>query len=74
MKFPSGAYVRIDTFSGFANFIVQVPSDEFGSTRGLCGTFDNNYYNEMLSKENYHYDYYHFHGNIGPWAFTESWK
>ena len=78
MKFASGAFLRVDNFrrsdGGFANFIVQVPSDDFASTRGLCGTFDYNYHNEMQSKDGAFHDYLHYHGHIAPLDFSESWK
>eukprot|EP00795_Rhopilema_esculentum_P008755 gene8755-14781_t len=72
MKFPSGSYVRFDSFYSYANVIVQIPSDDYQSTTGLCGTFDGNYFNELLSKDgNYHY---HEYGWTAPLAFSESWK
>ena len=76
--FPSGAFVRSDNFhwsgGGFANFIVQIPSDDFASTRGLCGTFDYKSNNEMLSKDGMYYDQFHHYGATAPWGFSESWK
>ncbi|XP_047144489.1 von Willebrand factor D and EGF domain-containing protein isoform X1 [Hydra vulgaris] len=50
IKFPSGAYVKFDTDGFFANIEIQVPSDDFQNTEGLCGTFDNNPNNDLKPK------------------------
>ena len=47
--------MRIDTHKWFANwyyanFVVQVPSDDFKCTKGLCGTFDGNSKNDLTGK------------------------
>ena len=77
IKLPSGAFVRSDNFrwsgGGFANFVVQIPSDDFASTRGLCGTFDYKSSNEMLSKDGIYYNNFPY-GTVAPLEFSESWK
>lgn len=78
VTFPSGAFVRVDTHRWFgnwyyANFVVQVPSDDYKCTKGLCGTFDGNKNNEMIDKNGKVYTSLGS-GGIAPAGFAESWK
>ena len=57
----------------YANLVVQVPSDDFNCTVGLCGTFDNNMYDDMRSKDGKVYRTMG-PGFQAPVGFTESWK
>ena len=57
MKFPSGAVVSVYTYvytysppsNIFLNLYINVPSDDYGNTNGLCGTFDSNPKNELVN-------------------------
>ena len=56
MRFPSGAVVTIHIpYFGYPNIFldlyIYVPSDDYNSTHGLCGTFDSNSRNELLNKD-----------------------
>ena len=53
--------------------MVQVPSDDFNCTVGLCGTFDKNMYDDMRSKDGKGYRTMG-PGFQAPVGFTESWK
>eukprot|EP00795_Rhopilema_esculentum_P008757 gene8757-14783_t len=78
IQFPSGAFIRIDNYrwygnTYYANVVVQVPSDDFNCTIGLCGTFDRNMHNDMQSRSGKIYTSM----NVGwqaPVGFSESWK
>ena len=77
ISFPSGAYVKFDAFHWYGNFYyanieVQVPSDDYQSTQGLCGTFDKNSNNEMVAKNGQIYPI--GHGQIANPFFSDSWK
>ena len=76
MNFPSGAFVRIEAHRWgrrhYANIVVQLPSDDYGKTKGLCGTWDNNKSNDLKSKTGQIYGTRK--GRIGEEEFTESWK
>ncbi|XP_065651900.1 von Willebrand factor D and EGF domain-containing protein isoform X6 [Hydra vulgaris] len=75
ISFPSGAFIKFTTHywrNHFANIEIQLPPDDFNKTQGLCGTFDNDQYNDMMAKDGKIY-------SIGPgWfakqEFSESWK
>ncbi|XP_057308788.1 von Willebrand factor D and EGF domain-containing protein-like isoform X2 [Hydractinia symbiolongicarpus] len=73
VNFPSGAFVKFQAINWtnhwLANIQVQVPSDEYESTAGLCGNFDVNTKNEMEAK-----DGTVFTGKEHQKNFTESWK
>ena len=78
ITFPSGAFVRVDTYRWFgnwyyANFVVQVPSDDYKCTHGLCGTFDGKKDNEMIGKGGKIYRSLG-RGGTAPPQFAESWK
>ncbi|XP_065651893.1 von Willebrand factor D and EGF domain-containing protein isoform X3 [Hydra vulgaris] len=77
LSFSSGAYVKFNAFHWYgkfyyANIEVQVPSDDFNSTQGLCGTFDKNKNNDMTAKSGQIYAIKQ--GQIANHMFTESWK
>ena len=57
----------------YANLIVQVPSDDFNCTVGLCGTLDRNMHNDMTSKDGKVYTTMGA-GFQAPVGFTESWR
>ena len=52
MTFPSGAVVTVNTYGGpqniFLNLYIDIPSDYYNSTYGLCGTLDSNIRNELM--------------------------
>eukprot|EP00794_Sanderia_malayensis_P012364 gene12364-13634_t len=77
VTFPSGAFVRVDILPWgswyYANFVIQVPSDDHGCTNGLCGTFDGEKSNEMIDKNGKVYKSLG-RGNVAPPGFAESWK
>jgi len=77
-KFPSGSFVRIDNFfvttsAIYSNVIVQVPSDDFLSTRGLCGKFDGNWFYDLIAKNGKIFDAMDWYGG-GLSIFAASWK
>ena len=77
ISFPSGAFVRVDMHRWhgnlwYANIQVQVVSDDFKCTEGLCGTFDGDRSNELRAKNGQVIS--GRHGAIAPTQFTESWK
>ncbi|XP_057308609.1 von Willebrand factor D and EGF domain-containing protein-like isoform X3 [Hydractinia symbiolongicarpus] len=77
LNFPSGAYVRFDAKRWFrnwyyANIVVQLPSDDYKNTTGLCGTFDGKSGNDMTAKNGVIVP--KGRGRTAPKAFTESWK
>lgn len=78
MTFPSGAYVLFTAkFSeglDFADIKVQVPSDDYRKTSGLCGTFDRDKNNDMISKNGTLYTDKVEEGVQGPKDFIDSWK
>eukprot|EP00795_Rhopilema_esculentum_P008761 gene8761-14788_t len=77
ISFPSGAFIRVDMHRWignlwYANIQVQVVSDDFKCTQGLCGTFDRNKDNELTASDGQVVS--GRHGSIAPTQFTESWK
>ena len=57
----------------YANVVVQVPSDDFNCTIGLCGSFDRNMHNDMQSRSGKIYTSMDV-GWQAPVGFSESWK
>ena len=56
----------------YADVTVQIPADDYGKSRGLCGIIDKNKRNDMTAKNGKV-----FHRSCGRQAcpeFTESWK
>ena len=76
MKFPSGSFVEFRAFpyddSHFANIMIQVPSDDFNCTIGLCGSFDDNPLNDL--KDQFGKEYISTKHAPAPSKFTESWR
>lgn len=76
VNFTSGAFVRYKVYpwSGtyYANIEVQVPSDDYRNTSGLCGTPGNTKKKEMEGKNGTIFRI--AHGSVAPSGFTESWK
>ena len=70
MSFPSGAKAEIKLFSSFANIMVSIPSEYYGTTSGLCGTSDDIDTNDMQDRNG---KIYPSKGHA-PAEFTESWK
>ncbi|XP_065651908.1 von Willebrand factor D and EGF domain-containing protein-like [Hydra vulgaris] len=66
ISFPSGAYVKFDSYGGYADIQVQASSDDFQNTLGLCGVFDKDRNNDMTAKDGKIYSNQN--------QFTESWK
>ena len=69
--------MRIDTHKWvgnwyYANFVVQVPSDDYKCTKGLCGTFDGNNKNELTDRNGKIWQKLGKGGTAD--GFTESWK
>eukprot|EP00794_Sanderia_malayensis_P012371 gene12371-13641_t len=78
ISLPSGAFVRIDMHRWYgnlwyANIQVQVVSDDFGCTEGLCGTFDGNRANDPKQKNSKITSGFR-HGQVAPPQFSESWR
>ena len=72
ISFPSGAYVRFNAYHWGADIYVQVTSDDYQETLGLCGTFDQNKDNDMVDKNGKKF-------SLGPKLiaskdFIDSWK
>ena len=78
MILPSGAYVLfISQFFGglhYADIEVQVPSDDYRNTSGLCGLFDGDPRNDMISKNGTLYSEEVGEEVVGPKDFIDSWK
>ncbi|XP_065651901.1 von Willebrand factor D and EGF domain-containing protein-like isoform X1 [Hydra vulgaris] len=75
ISFPSGAFIKFTTHywrNHFANIEIQVPPDDFKKTQGLCGTFDNDQYNDMMAKDGKIYSI--GAGWFAKQEFSESWK
>ena len=77
ISFPSGAFVRVHMHRWYgnlwyANIQVQVVSDDFKCTEGLCGTFDGDRSNELKAKGGRVIQ--SPNGAVAPAQFTESWK
>ena len=76
MNFPSGAFVRYKSYpwlgTYYANIEVQVPSDDYQNTFGLCGTFGSTTRNKMESKNGAIFRI--ADGSVAPSGFKESWK
>ena len=76
MNFPSGAFVhyKAHPWSGtyYANIEIQVPSDDYQNTFGLCGTFGSTTKNDMEAKNGIIFRI--ADGSVAPSGFTESWK
>jgi len=77
LNFPSGAFVRFDSQRWFgrwyfANFQIQLPSDDYQSTEGLCGTFDGNRNNDMKRRDGQVVN--NGRRRTAPTSFTEDWK
>ena len=53
MRFPSGAVVSINVYywhpNIFLDLYIDIPSDDYQGTHGLCGTFDSNIENELVN-------------------------
>ena len=53
MRFPSGAVVSIQTYylhpNIFLNLYIDIPSEDYNGTYGLCGTFDSDRRNELVN-------------------------
>ena len=56
----------------YANIQVQVVSDDYKCTEGLCGTFDGDKSNELKAKNGKIIN--SRNGAVAPMQFTESWK
>lgn len=77
INFPSGAFVKVEAHRWgrrlhYANIIVQLPSDDYGKTQGLCGTWDGNKGNDLMSKTGQIFGT--GRGRVAETGFTESWK
>ncbi|XP_035682473.1 von Willebrand factor D and EGF domain-containing protein-like [Branchiostoma floridae] len=51
VSLPSGAEVRTDAYNWGMNLHVKVPSDDFGKTEGLFGTFDHDSSNDFRASD-----------------------
>ena len=77
MTFPSGAIVQIQFFEiidTFANIMVSIPSEYYGTTSGLCGTSDGIASNDMQDRNEKIYERGPESWNSAPAEFTESWR
>ena len=79
IDFPSGANIKFYTYHWYsdwyyANIEVNVPSDDFENTVGLCGTFDRNAGNELRDRFGVSHNSGYWYGGIAPERFTESWR
>lgn len=78
MILPSGAYVLFKAVATeelyYADIVVQVPSDDYRNTSGLCGTFDGNRSNDMISKNGTLFSETVHEGVEGPKDFINSWR
>ena len=72
MKFPSGSSVTVYTTHYYSNIYVDIPSDDFNCTVGLCGTFDGNRLNDFKDKAGN--EFRAIYNSIAPEGFSESWK
>ncbi|XP_066919363.1 von Willebrand factor D and EGF domain-containing protein-like [Clytia hemisphaerica] len=69
-NFPSGASVKFQANSWGANVYVQLPPDDYGKTKGLCGIWNGDRSDDLTSK-----DGREFQGRgIANVGFTESWR
>ena len=76
-NFPSGAKVRFAARRWFgrwhlADINVQVPSDDFEKTKGLCGTWDKDRTNDLEAKDGTIYGL--GRRRIADTKFSESWR
>ena len=53
----------------YLNVFLDVPSDDFGNTGGLCGTFDNIHHNDLQSPNGHNFH----HTRPGISQFANSW-
>lgn len=74
MEFASGASIEFRAWPFAANIFVTIPSDDFGCTRGLCGTFDGDRNNEMVDSNGINKQHELPLNLVAPSSFTESWK
>ncbi|CAH1267733.1 VWDE [Branchiostoma lanceolatum] len=66
VSLPSGAEVRTDIFFWGINVHMKVPSDDFGATEGLFGTFDHDSSNDYRTRDGT--------TSYDPNAFSWSWR
>ncbi len=57
----------------YSNIQVQVVSDDYKCTEGLCGTFDGNQGNDMTAKNGQIISGFG-RGRTAPTQFSESWR
>ena len=72
INFSSGAYVRFNAYHWGADIYVQVPSDDYQKTFGLCGTFDENKDNDIVDKNGKKFSLEP--GSIASKDFSDTWK
>ena len=72
IEFESGAKITFYSTTGLGDLSVTIPSQYFGCTRGLCGSYDNDASNDLMDRNGKIWS--NGAGSVGPTAFTESWR
>lgn len=72
IDFPSGAQVKVTANKNLMNIYITSPEDDFGATKGLCGTFDGNRDNDLMHP-NGQTDKFQL-TRFQPNSFVESWR